>query len=210
MQTLLIATKNPGKLLEIKKFLSDLPLTIVSFHDVGITEDVEESGKTYQENAEKKALFYAQKSGLPAIADDGGLEITALNNEPGVKSHRWLGYKASDEELMNHMTKVAKKLSSNNRKAAFVVSIALALPNGKVWSAREKVEGIIPKHPYSKPMKGYPYRSFFYLPKIKKYYHESELTDEEQKLYNHRRKAVEKLKPLIRNVILGTFVALLL
>ena len=79
MKKLLVATTNPGKLIEISSFLSDLPIELVSLKDVGITDDVEETGKTYEENAEMKALFYAKKSGLPSIADDGGLEIAALH-----------------------------------------------------------------------------------------------------------------------------------
>ncbi|OGH16878.1 MAG: hypothetical protein A3C97_02300 [Candidatus Levybacteria bacterium RIFCSPHIGHO2_02_FULL_37_11] len=100
MKKLLIATKNQGKLKEISDFLSDLPLQTVSLSDIGIEDDFEETGKTYKENSQNKAIFYAKKSGLPAIADDGGIEINALNGAPGVKSRRWLGRKASDEELV--------------------------------------------------------------------------------------------------------------
>lgn len=203
MQKLLIATTNKGKLRELSNFLADLPVQLVSLKDVDITDDVEETGKSYEENSKMKALFYAKKSGLPAIADDGGLEIDALGGAPGVKSRRWLGYEASDEKLVDHMMKVSKNLPANNRKASFVVSISFALPNGKVWSTSGKVNGIIAEKPHLKLLEGYPYRSFFYLPKIGKYYHESELSKKEQKLYNHRYKAIEKLKPIIQNVILS-------
>src|SRR4051794_19206444 len=100
MKKLLIATHNPGKLNEFRMFLEGVPFEIISLSDVGITEDVEEDGTTYEENSQKKALFYAQKSGLPALSDDGGLEIVALNNQPGIHSRRWLGYPATDEELI--------------------------------------------------------------------------------------------------------------
>lgn len=198
---ILIATKNPGKLAELRSFLSDLPVVIVSLTDVGISEDVEEDGKTYRENSVKKAVFYAKKSGLPTIADDGGLEIDALNGAPGVRSRRWLGYEASDEVLIEHLTKVSKKLPKDNRKAFFRTVISFALPNGKVWSVAGEVEGVIAEKPRLKHLKGYPYRSFFYLPKIKKYYHENELTEDEQKRYNHRYRAIQKLKPIIKKVI---------
>lgn len=194
---LLIATTNKGKLKELSEFLSDLPIEIVSLSDVGITEDVNETGRTYEDNSRMKALFYAKKSGLAAIADDGGLEIDALGGAPGVKSRRWLGYEASDEALVNHMIEVSKSLPKNNRRASFVVSISFALPNGRVWSASGKVHGIIAEKPYIKLLKGYPYRSFFYLPKIGRYYHENELSKDEQKMYNHRYKAIQKLKPLM-------------
>ncbi len=197
MNKLLIATKNPGKLLEITNFLSDLPIKIVSLFDLGIKENVEETGKTYKENSQKKAVFYAKKSNLPAIADDGGLEIDALDGAPGIKSRRWLGYEASDKVLFNYLANVAKNLPDDNRKAWFKTVISLALPNGQVWSVSGEVKGVIVEKSQVKILKGYPYRSFFYLPKIKKYYHESELSEEEQKLYNHRWKAIKKLKPTI-------------
>ena len=197
-QKLLIATTNRGKLQELKNFLSDLPIQLVSLSDVGITDDVAETGKTYKENSQKKALFYAKKSGLPAIADDGGLEISALNGEPGIKSRRWLGYEGSDEELIRHITKIARELPDTNRKALFRAVISLALPDEKVWSVEGSIAGIIAKEPNDKYLKGYPYRSFFYLPKLKKYYHENELSEAEQKLYNHRWKAIQRLKPIIK------------
>ena len=203
MQKLLIATTNPGKLREYREFLSGLPIQSVSLKDIGITDNIEEKGKTYKENSQKKALFYAKKSGLPAISDDGGIEIKALNNEPGIKSRRWLGFEASDEELISHMMEVSKKLPENNRKATFRLVVSLALPSGKVWSKEGEVEGIIAKKPHMRLLHGYPYRSFFYLPEVQKYYHESELTEDEMKKYNHRYIAVKKLRPIIQNVILS-------
>lgn len=201
MKKLLIATTNKGKLQELKQFLSDLPVDLVSLSDINIINDIKETGKTYKENSQKKAIFYARKSGLPTIADDGGIEIVALGNEPGIKSRRWLGYEASDEELTNHMMKISKTLPKNNRKAFFRTVVSFATPDGKVWSVSGEVEGIIAKEPYLKLLKGYPYRSFFYLPKIKKYYHENELTTEEQKRYNHRYRTINKLIPIIKEVL---------
>lgn len=197
MQKLLIATTNPGKLREYKEFLSDLTVQLVSLKDIGIVDDIEEKGETYEENSKAKALFYAKKSGLPAIADDGGLEINALGGAPGVKSRRWLGHEASDEELINHMMEVSKELPDNNRKATFHLVVSIALPNGRVYSKEGEVEGVIAKKPHIKLLHGYPYRSFFYLPDVQKYYHESELTETEMKKYNHRYKAIIRLKPII-------------
>lgn len=197
MKKLLIATTNKGKIKELTEFLSDLPLQLLTLKDVDISEDVEEKGKTYEENSRAKALFYSKKSGLPAIADDGGLEISALGGAPGVHSRRWLGYNATDEELIGHLSKVAKELPDNTRDAYFRTVISLALPDGKVWSVKGEVRGVIAKKPLLKILKGYPYRSFFFLPEINKFYHEGQLSKEEQKLYNHRYKAVEKLKPII-------------
>jgi XTP/dITP diphosphohydrolase len=96
------------------------------------------------------------------------------------------------------MVKVAKELPDNNRKAFFKTVISFAIPTGEIWSIDGEVEGIIAKKPYLRALKGYPYRSFFYLPKLKKYYHEDQLTQEEQKEYNHRYKAIHELKPILR------------
>jgi XTP/dITP diphosphohydrolase len=195
---LLIATKNQGKVGEFKEFLKDLPFEIVSLFDLGITEDVEEDGKTYEENSQKKALYFSKLSGLPTVADDGGIEIAALNNEPGVRTRRWLGHHMSDEEIIAHMIKVSKELPDNNRKAFFKAIVTLALPNGKYWSVSGEVVGEISKTPKANFMKGYPFRSFFYLPKINKFYYEHELSKNDQRKYNHRYKAVTKLKPIIK------------
>jgi XTP/dITP diphosphohydrolase len=198
MKKLLIATKNQGKVGEFKEFLKDLPFEIVSLKDLEISEDVEEDGKTYLENSQKKALFFSKLSNLPTIADDGGIEIVALNNQPGIKSRRWLGFEATDEELIEHMIKISKNLPKDNRKAFFKTVITFALPNGKVWSVNGEVEGIISEKPYLKLLKGYPYRSFFFLPSINKFYHEGELSKEEERLYNHRYKAVQQLLPIVK------------
>ena len=202
MQKLLIATTNRGKLQELKNFLSDLPVQLVSLSDVGIAQDVEETGKTYKENSQKKALFYAKKSGLPAISDDGGLEIAALNGEPGIHSRRWLGDGVSEEELIEHMKKVAKELPDDNRNARFIAVLSLGLPNGKVWSVEGKIDGIVAKEPQMNMIKGLPYRSFFYIPQIDKYYQDEQLTEKEQKEYNHRYKAIRELKQIIHRELL--------
>ena len=201
MKKLLIATTNVGKLKEISNFLKDLPLEIVSLHDVGISDDIEETGKTYEENSQLKALFYAKKSGLPSISDDGGLELEFFGGAPGLKSRRWLGKDSKEEDIINHMMQVAKELPDDKRGAYFKTVITLALPNGKVWSVTGEIKGIIAEKPYLKLLKGYPYRSFFYLPKLNKYYHESELSIDEQKLYNHRYVAISRLKPIIAKVL---------
>ncbi len=198
MKRLLIATSNKGKLSEFKNFLSNFPVKIVSLQGLNIDSPLEEKGKTYKENSQGKALHFAKISGLPSIADDGGIEIVALNYEPGIHSRRWLGHDATDKELIEHMKKISKNLPDNNRKAFFRTQVSFGLPDGRVWSSFGQVEGIIAKKPLLKILKGYPYRSFFFLPKIKKYYHEADLTPEQEKKYNHRYIAVQKLLPIIR------------
>jgi XTP/dITP diphosphohydrolase len=197
MQKLLIATHNKGKKIELQEFFADLPVELVSLSDIGITLDVEENGNTYEENSQKKAKEYARLSGIPAIADDGGLEIAALNGEPGVRSRRWLGHEASDDELAAHLAKVASELPEDNRNASFRAVLTLATPDGKVWSVEGSVDGIIAEKPLKVTAPGLPYRTFFYLPEIGKYYHEHDLQSSEMKQYNHRYKAAKKLKKII-------------
>lgn len=194
---LLIATTNPGKLDEIKKFLSNLPVELVSLKDVGITDVVEETGKTFEENAILKAKFYAAKSGLATLADDGGFEIDALGGEPGVKSHRWVhGNKENtDEELVAYTLKRMKGVT--NRSAQLRLVLALALPDGTIHTSEASVRGIIPLEPRNKITPGFPYRSLLFLPEINKYYNRDELTFEETEAYNHRKKALEKIKKYI-------------
>lgn len=198
MQKILIATTNPGKVGEITKYLSDLPVEFVSLKDVGITQEVEEDGKTYEENSQKKALTYSALSGLPAISDDGGIEIAALNNEPGINTKYWAGPEGRDEDLVKKMEQVILDLPNDNRNAKFIAVLSFALPDGKVWSRRSHVDLLVAHKPLLKLLKGFPYRSFLIVPEINKYYHEAELTEEERKEYNHRYKALMELKEIIQ------------
>ena len=200
MQKLLIATTNPGKLGEIKDFLSDLPLQLVGLAEVGITDTPEEIGISFQENAILKAKFYAEKSKLPTLADDGGLEIDALHGEPGVKSHRWIhtDREDTDEELIQYTLDRMKDVADDKRGAQLRLVLALVIPGGEVFTSEEKVRGIIPKKPSDARHAGFPYRSLLFLPEINKYYNHDELTVTEMETYNHRKKALEILKPILK------------
>src|SRR5437763_4693257 len=140
MPTLLIATTNQNKLREYAAIFAGLPLELRSLRDVGIGEDVEETGATFAENARLKAEFYAARSGLPALADDSGLEVAALNNEPGVRSHRYAGPDASDADRNALLLRKLEGVPFHARLARFVCVIALARPGG----ATEQVAGVLP------------------------------------------------------------------
>lgn len=200
MQKLLIATTNSGKLGEIKEFLSDIPVTLVGLTEVGITETPEETGISFQENAILKAKFYAEKSKLPTLADDGGLEIDALKGEPGVKSHRWIhtDRQDSDEELIQYTLDRMKDVADDKRGAQLRLVLALVIPGGEVFTSEEKVRGIIPRKASTNRYEGFPYRSLLFLPEINKYYNHDELTVTETETYNHRKKALEILKPILK------------
>jgi len=200
MQKILIATTNQAKLEEIRECLTDLPIECVGLKDVRITQSVEETGKTFEENAILKATFYAKKSGLPTLADDGGLEIDALHGEPGVHSHRWIhkDREDEDEELIEYTIDQLRGLPRAKRGAQLRVVVALALPHGDVHTSEGIIRGIIAEKPSSYRQKGFPYRSLLYLPTIKKFYNHDELTKEENEVYNHRKKALEMLKPILK------------
>ena len=131
-----LATHNPGKLKEMTAILSDLGIQVVSPADVGITVDVEETGATFEENAMLKARAICEASGLPAIADDSGLCVDALNGGPGVYSARYGGEELDDrgryQLLLNAMR------GQTTRAAHFACAIACAFPNGDTLTAEEK------------------------------------------------------------------------
>ena len=210
MKKLLIATTNPGKLTEIKRFLSDVSVELVSLKDMGIMDAPAETGISFEENAILKAKYYAKESGLATLADDGGFEIDALNGEPGVKSHRWAhgDRESTDEELIQYTMDRMKDLPDEKRGAQLRLVLAFVLPSGlpaqagDVFTSSEKVRGIVPKKPSDVRVPGFPYRSLLFLPEINKFYNHDELTATETETYNHRKKALEILKPIIKEKLL--------
>lgn len=200
MKKILIATSNPGKIEEIidgLKPLKKFGIRFVRLNDVGVEEKVEETGKTFCENAKIKALFYGEKTNLPTIADDGGLIIPYLNNEPGVKSRRWLGYEASDEELIQYTLKRLNNQPTENRIAFLQTCVCFYHPQTKkIFFQEENIKGWLAEKPSPRRIKGYPFRALFIVEKFNKYY--DELTDEEHHQVNHRLRAIKKLIPKIK------------
>ncbi len=189
MQKLLIATSNPGKVLEYKEIFKELGLEeieLVFLRDLGITQPMEETGSTFQENAIQKAEFYYNLAKIPTLADDGGLEIDYLNGEPGVKSRRWPGYEASDEELIQIALDKLKGVPEEKRGAQLRVVVALIFPGEeKVYTFEGVLRGSIAEKPISERITGYPFRSIFIPDDQSKYLGELPLVA-------HRRQAIEK------------------
>lgn len=207
MKKFLIATTNPGKLAEINTFLGDVPFELVSLKDVGITDAVEETGKTFEENAILKARYYAKESGLTTLADDGGFEIDALGGEPGIHSHRWVhkNRDSSDEELIAYTFERMKDVPLTKRQAQLRLVLVVVSPEGKVLATVEdKVRGIVAPEPSKTRTEGFPYRSILYLPAIRKYYDQSVMTPEETDRYNHRKRALMYLKPFLHELAAGS------
>ena len=196
MKKLLIATNNPGKLLEYRTILKDLSLELVTLKDLNIKANVEEDGKTFKENAIKKAKFYSKLTGLPTLAEDSGLEIDYLNGEPGIKSRRWAGYKASDAELISMTLEKLRGVPLEKRGAQLRVIIAM-LVDKTVKTFEGILRGVIIKEPIEKIIPGYPFRSLFYVPEVDKVL--GELTMEEEARIAHRKKALEKAIPILKS-----------
>lgn len=208
MKRLLIATHNPAKLEELKFGLKELikqKINLLSLNDACVEKEPEETGKTFRENSELKARFYSEKSGLPTVADDGGLIIPYLGNGPGVRSRRWPGYEASDEELINFTLVNLRGCSGSKRTAYLETCVTFFLPPNQDHPAgvleyeQEKIKGRIAEKPTGRPTNGYPFRALFIVDEFNKYY--DELTDEEHDKINHRYKALKKLTKRIKNLL---------
>lgn len=203
MNKLLIATTNPGKLAEIMRFLKDIPIKLVGLKDLEITDNVEETGKTFEENAILKAKYYCQKSGLPTLADDGGFEIDALGGNPGVRSHRWIHQdrEDTDEELIAYTLGKMRGLPRARRGAQLRLVLALIFPDGRQFTVEEKTRGVVAEQASEHKTSGFPYRSLLFLPEINKYYDHDLLTPEETDRFNHRKRALDKLKPILAQIV---------
>jgi len=186
--TLVIATRNKGKTSEIKSLLSGFPVIIRNLDDFGPIPEVKEDGETFDDNAYKKAGFAAKILGFPALADDSGLVVEALDGAPGVHSARYAGENATDEErclkLLNEMK------GKTNRTAAFECVISIAVPSGAALTYEARCEGLIAEN--LRGANGFGYDPIFLYPPFKKTF--AELTQEEKNRVSHRGKAFKELK----------------
>jgi XTP/dITP diphosphohydrolase len=186
---IVLATRNKKKIDEIKRIVRDMPATIYTLDDFPGCPEVEEDGKTFEENAVKKARAVSKYTKMPALADDSGLEVYALGGAPGVFSARYAGGDADDrrncEKLLNEM----KSVSSENRGARFVCCIALAFPDGKVGTFVGYAEGMIGKKP--KGANGFGYDPVFYPKGHERTF--AEMSDKEKDLLSHRGAALGRL-----------------
>jgi XTP/dITP diphosphohydrolase len=196
---LLLASYNRGKLLELQALLADMDLDLLSPASLGLTLDVVEDGLTYQENASRKALAFAQASGYVSLADDSGLEVEALDGQPGLHSRRFSplpGATDRDRRLL-----LLQKLQGKPRPwmACFRCVIALASPTGKI----DFSEGICPGEiiPEERGQNGFGYDPIFLLPKLGKTM--AELSLEEKNLFSHRAGAVFAARSMLQKLNSG-------
>ncbi|ETR66490.1 MAG: nucleoside-triphosphatase [Candidatus Magnetoglobus multicellularis str. Araruama] len=171
---LVLATHNKGKSQEIKTLLKDSPLLIKDLNDFGPIPPIVEDGATFDDNAYKKASFTARVLGLPALADDSGLVVHALDGAPGVYSARYAGENATDEQ--NCIKLMAQMKDVSNRKASFICVVSIAIPTGPALTYEAQCDGAISENPAGKSGFGYD-PIFFYPPKNKTF---AELSAEEK------------------------------
>lgn len=188
LSILVIATRNKNKLKEFKEILKDLQIEIRSLDDFGPTPEAIEDGRTFDENAYKKALHTAKVLGLPAIADDSGLVVDALEGAPGVYSARYAGEHASDEE---NLQKLLQELhGKKNRQAHFQCVLSIAVPSGPALTYEGRCDGVILNE--KRGDNGFGYDPVFYFEELGKTF--AELSLEEKNRVSHRGKALNEVK----------------
>jgi len=194
MPKLLLATNNKGKAREYKNLLSGVPFELVTPAEVGISTEVAEVGKSFEENARLKATTLARESGLLALADDSGLEVDALGGEPGTLSARYAGEGASDEDRANYLLTKLEGVPQEKRTARFRCVIAIATPEGDVELCSGECDGFIALEPRGEG--GFGYDPVFYLPELGKTM--AELTLETKNKISHRGRAAQKASQLLK------------
>lgn len=193
---LVIATRNKGKTKEIKALLKDFPVNIKNLDDFGPIPHSEEDGDSFDENAYKKASFAARILGLPALADDSGLIVEALDGAPGIHSARYAGENATDEQRYLKLLEDMK--GKSNRKAAFECVISIAVPTGPALTYEARCEGLITTEPAGS--NGFGYDPVFFYPPYNKTF--AQITGEEKNRISHRGKALAELKSEFDKVLI--------
>ena len=185
---IVIATRNAGKTDEIRALLRDFPIEIRNLDDFGPIPEVVEDGATFEENAYKKASFTARVLGVPALADDSGLVVPALDGAPGVHSARYAGPDATDEERCAKLLKAMENV--RDRRAAFECVISIAVPGGSALTYESRCEGEITRAPHG--TNGFGYDPVFRYPPLGKTF--AELTRDEKSGVSHRGKALQEIR----------------
>ena len=194
METIIFATKNKGKIKEINEILADMDVNVISMEEAGITIDVVEDGKTFEENVMKKAVQVMEIGGKITLSDDSGLEIDYMDKAPGIYSARFMGEDTPYPERFKAIFEKLNGVPEEKRTARFVSCIAAAFPDGRRLVSYDTVEGIIGYE--AKGENGFGYDPIFYVPEKGKYM--AELSSEEKNAISHRGKALRKMKEMLK------------
>ena len=190
IEKMIFATGNEGKMREVRMILGDLGAEILSLKEAGIQAEAEENGTTFEENAVIKAKEIVEKTGALVLADDSGLEVDALNGEPGIYSARYMGHETSYHIKNKNLIERLEGKTGEERSARFVCAIAACFPDGRVLTTRGTMEGQIGYE--EKGENGFGYDPIFYLPEYQCY--SGELPLEEKNKLSHRGKALRLMK----------------
>lgn len=186
--TLVLATNNTKKLLELREILSDLDIGVISMEEAGISGSPEETGETFEENARIKALAALKASGMPSVADDSGLIVDALGGRPGVYSSRY-GGDIDDSAKCRLLLSEMEGIPDGERTASFACSIVCLFPDGKELTAFGACEGVISRQPSGN--NGFGYDPVFFLEQYGKTM--AELPSDEKNIISHRGKSLKEL-----------------
>jgi XTP/dITP diphosphohydrolase len=189
----IVATRNRGKLREIRSVLQGLRFRVRGLTDFEDIPGVEEDGKSFAENGLKKARFYSRLFGKLTIADDSGLEVDALNGNPGIYSARYAGMEASDQENRKKLLKELEGVPVSKRGAAFKCVMAMVSPDGREAVTEGTCRGRIGFKEVGK--RGFGYDPIFFLPRHGKTM--AQLTLDEKNRISHRGKALRKLRKIL-------------
>jgi len=194
MPKLLLATSNPGKIREYRFFLDSPGYKITTLAEEGIAKVVTESGNNYEQNARLKAITYAKLSQITALADDSGLEVDALNGEPGVKSARFAGEATTDAERVSFLLAKLNGVPWEQRTACFKCVIAIASPGGRTEVCYGECHGMIAFE--AKGKNGFGYDPIFLLPETGKTM--AELPLEIKNQISHRARASQQARQVLQ------------
>ncbi|TMB64476.1 MAG: XTP/dITP diphosphatase [Deltaproteobacteria bacterium] len=200
MIKLLVATTNPGKFAEVKDFLRQLPLEVLSLSDLATWPKIIEDGATFEENALKKARSLAEYSGYLTLADDSGLEVDALNGAPGIYSARYCGEEGNDKKNNEKLMHELREISEEKRTGRFVCALALCAPKShgmKEWTVRDSCEGRISFE--LKGENGFGYDPLFFYPSLGKTF--GEIDRAIKATVSHRGKALKKLAEMLPSLV---------
>lgn len=193
MEKIIFATGNAGKMKEIKMILKDLQIPILSMKEAGVDVDIVEDGTTFEENALIKARTIAKASNTLTLADDSGLEIDYLNKEPGVYSARYMGEDTSYHIKNQNLIDRLEGVSDEKRTARFVCVIAAVFPDGREYTVRGTIEGMIGYE--ERGENGFGYDPIFFVPEYG--CSTAELSPEIKNEISHRGKALRKMKEIL-------------
>jgi XTP/dITP diphosphohydrolase len=188
---LLIATRNLGKIAEIREFLSGLPVKVIGLEDLAIkVPECEEKGSSFEENSRGKAEYWCCYTGLATLADDSGLCVDTLDGAPGIYSARFAGSGADDRKNIERLLALLEGVGEGRRGASFQCSLALCCPEKPTITFRGLCRGLILKEPLGES--GFGYDPVFYYPPFGRSF--AQLTPEEKNKVSHRAMAFQKLR----------------